>query len=310
MEAAPTRQFVGRRGLDAFHDAISSTLVDQRLEPSTSDGFIARLDAVELGGAGLVESWVSPLRARRDSAGDADGSLFLLTTTTADGRIEHRRGSDPVLPGRIIVIPGGETFDVQYRSAAHVSFVVIPAAMVRRRFADLDGPIRSIALRPLGAALIAQLATLKKSARSLESGSIDGRVIDRLVAPVLDALVDEVRPTGHRTGVGIQAAAERTIERSLGHPALDASFIARRLGVSLRTLHRAFEQADTTVAARIRDRRLDAAASRLTREPGVRVADVAADLGFGSASRFAGLFRERFGCTPSVYGTFRPPSSE
>lgn len=302
MEPTATRRFVGARGLRAFHDAISTTLVDQRLEPASADRFAAQLDAVEVGGVGLVDSRVSPLRARRESAGDAEGSIFLLTATTADGEIEHRRGAEVVRPDRVVVIPGGELFEVRYRFAAHVSFVVIPERIARRRFADLDGPIRSRTLAPTGRALVAQLAAIKRSTRALRATAIGGDgVLDRLATIVLDALADELRPSGSGGPTATRTAAERLIESHLRDPRLGVGMLAARLGVSRRTLHRAFEGGDSGVAGRIRDRRLDEAAKRLAEVPATPIGDVAAEFGFGSASAFAALFRERFGRSPAEH---------
>jgi AraC-like DNA-binding protein len=301
MTSGPSRHFSGVSGLDAFHEAVGATLVAQSVRTDRPEAFRARLQVEEIGGIGLVDATVSPLRSHRSvSAAPGDGSVFLLTASAADGMIEHRRGSEPIRPGRLVVVPAGEAFDVRYRTRARVQFVVIPAPTVVRRFSALDGPIRSVGLSVLGTALLAQVGTLRRALAAVPER--DRGALQRVVDPVLDELVAEVvdRAAGPSGPVAVRLAAERFVDRRLGDPRLSAGYVAGGIGVSVRTLHRAFEQPDT-LARHIRARRLDRAAERLRREE-VTVSEVAADLGFGSASRFAALFRERFGAPP---GRFR-----
>src|SRR6185312_15515833 len=82
----------------------------------------------------------------------------------ADGRIGHRHGTEPITPDRLVVVPGGEPFEVSYPTGARVLFVVLPPALVAERYAALDGPIRSVPLDPVGRALGRQVPHLMTAA--------------------------------------------------------------------------------------------------------------------------------------------------
>ena len=60
-----------------------------------------------------------------------------------------------------------------------------------------------------------------------------------------------------------------------------------------------------TINAYLRDLRIHAAAKRL-RESKDRIADIASSVGYENASKFAGVFRERMGKSPSEYGNRAP----
>ncbi|MDO3704591.1 helix-turn-helix domain-containing protein [Micromonospora sp. C28SCA-DRY-2] len=124
---------------------------------------------------------------------------------------------------------------------------------------------------------------------------VAGTLAQRL--DIEETLPTEVRATGLRAGV------EAFVERHLGDPELRPATVATAHHVSLRTLHRLFEDADTTVAALIRNRRLarchrDLADERLR---GLSVRTVAARWGFRDSAHFSRVFRARYGFSPQEH---------
>jgi AraC-like DNA-binding protein len=77
---------------------------------------------------------------------------------------------------------------------------------------------------------------------------------------------------------------------------------AARVGVSVRTLQRLARQyVGLPPAAMIRRRRLQEAAERLRREPGIDIAAVANDLGYADHAHLTTDFRKVLNFTPSAY---------
>ncbi len=103
--------------------------------------------------------------------------------------------------------------------------------------------------------------------------------------------------------------ARGVLDEQLPHnPTIDS--VAFQLGVTTRTLQRAFLIVlGASPKQYFLARKLDVA-RRILRRSGSSVVDVAHDLGFASASRFAEQFSRQFGQTPStvIRLTPRPPS--
>ncbi len=304
MESDSVLGFRGRSGLDAFRDTLGESLVDQTVESEQPDAFRAGLAAEEVGGVALVDVAVTPVRAVRSLArSPGDGSIFLLTATAADGVIEHRRGQEEIRPGRLVVVPSAEEFDVSYRGSARVQFLVLPSEVAQRRFADLDGPIRSVPLSETGAALAGHLRSVREELGRGDLSATSREALAGVLDPVVDGLVAEVdtgtRAAGARRRLAaVRLAAERFIDRNLGDRQLGAGAVAAAIDVPVDTLHRAFRAGGDTVGRHIRLRRLERAAAQLA-TGSVTVSRVATEVGFDSVHRFAAEFHEHVGSGPA-----------
>jgi AraC-like DNA-binding protein len=92
----------------------------------------------------------------------------------------------------------------------------------------------------------------------------------------------------------------RYIEDNLEDPDLCPTSIAAAHGISVRTLQLAFAETGTTVARRIRDRRLSVCYRNLAQASATEtVTDVAFRWGFTDVGNFSRIFKQAFGVTPS-----------
>lgn len=123
-------------------------------------------------------------------------------------------------------------------------------------------------------------------------------LIDQLVHLALGTLNTLApRPTEDRGS--LLFAARQLIERSLADPDLNVATLAARLGCSRATLYRAFAEQDLSVAACLREARLERARALLASAPAHHtIADIAARSGFYDSAGFSRQFRQRFGFTP------------
>lgn len=113
-----------------------------------------------------------------------------------------------------------------------------------------------------------------------------------LLAAALQA--DHVAPS---SGAATRCAAQTLIDRRLTDPELTPAVVARALGISTRSLHRAFEDSGETVAGFIRTRRLARARDELL--AGHTVSQVARHWHFTDPSHFSRSFKRHFGVNPS-----------
>ncbi|WP_431880075.1 helix-turn-helix domain-containing protein [Micromonospora marina] len=293
-----THRFSGPRGLHDFRRTVRQSLVSQAVETRDPAGFRARLSTADIGPARLVSVTVGALHARQTGQ-RSPGGVFLLLSTKADGRIRHRFGVEPVVPGRLVVVPGGESFEVDYPAAAKLLFVGLPPALVEARYAALDAAISSAPLDPAGRALGRQLPHLMTAVGATEDAA-RRRNLASVFATVLDLLLDgTLGDTRGRPLLALRIAAERLVEDHLTEPDLSVSWLAGRLAVSVRQLHRAFADNGHAhgPAGYIRLRRLQACARELVGSP-VSAAELAYRYQFASASHFGAAFRAHFGSSP------------
>ncbi len=99
----------------------------------------------------------------------------------------------------------------------------------------------------------------------------------------------------------VYTAAVDYIERHLHDPGLRPPQIAEALGVSLRYLHRAFDDKDVTVARLLRQRRLEQVAKALRSSTPVPLGGLAARYGFATQDHLARAFRRRYGMSMTEY---------
>ena len=93
------------------------------------------------------------------------------------------------------------------------------------------------------------------------------------------------------------------IQQRLGDPELSPGVIAAAHHISLRYLHKLFQEQGTTVAGWIRQRRLEACRRDLA-DPALAsrpVAAIAARWGYPNASHFGQVFRTAHGMPPQEY---------
>lgn len=98
-----------------------------------------------------------------------------------------------------------------------------------------------------------------------------------------------------------QRAVFGEIARRCGNPALDVDVVARRLGLSRRSIQRLLEQTGKSFVEHVVEQRLQRAHAMLSdaRWARLRIIDIASACGFGDVSNFNRAFRRRFGNTPS-----------
>ncbi|MFE4491890.1 helix-turn-helix domain-containing protein [Streptomyces niveus] len=90
---------------------------------------------------------------------------------------------------------------------------------------------------------------------------------------------------------------------NIANPALDPTLVARAFHISVRQLHRLFEDEEETVGQEIRARRIQRCAEEL-RNPHhhrERISDTAARWGISDASKFSRQFRSTYGVSPRDY---------
>lgn len=206
-------------------------------------------------------------------------------------------GSATVTAGSFLARRNGAPalFDVAPGSRATVLILptsVLGGSLGARRLLGSSG---SAAMR----VLTAHARMVRETAHELgRPGVLAAR--DALVELARGALRQEFDDTEPRLSPALARAAMLLADEHLTDPGLTPSSLARRLNVSLRTLHRAFAGTGEPVAAYIRRRRLECARQELL-APGnaPSVTEAAARWHFTDGSHFTRAFKRQYGETPT-----------
>jgi transcriptional regulator GlxA family with amidase domain len=180
----------------------------------------------------------------------------------------------------------------------------------RAPLAVLATDIEDAAMRPVprdneALRLLVNYLKALRGARALERPELRNLVathIDDLVATIIGTSRDGAAITEAR---GVRAARlaliKADIERHVGHSDLTLFAVAKRQGVTPRSLQRLFESDGWTFSTFVVEQRLARAHRMLTdkRCAAWTIGAVALAAGFGDLSYFHRVFRRRYGATPS-----------
>ncbi|WP_329331744.1 helix-turn-helix domain-containing protein [Streptomyces sp. NBC_00663] len=307
---APTR---GERSFSAAYGDVELVV---RADPEFWRGSLRLLHLGMLQIATEESDAVEVVRTARDATADGRTHLFarLQLEGTAlvfqDGRRARLR------PGDLAFHDAGRPFSLALpeRQRAHV--LMIPRQLVRLSEADIGRVMARTIGATVGAAATEDPAALLLPLLTGLVDEIDAATpaareeLARAVTDLLAALAAaQLTGTGHQrppAGSGETALFERvrtTIETRLGEPELSPRVLAEAHGISLRYLHKLFQERSTTVGAWIRRRRLEACRAELARPSAAErsIAAVAARWGFASPAHFSHTFRKAYGMSPAQY---------
>ncbi|TDD16074.1 helix-turn-helix domain-containing protein [Nonomuraea diastatica] len=206
-----------------------------------------------------------------------------------------RQGEHTVPAGHFMLHRSGPpTFEEARRTTATV--LLLPASPLSHLIQDrlIAGPASSAEMR----LLLGQLNLVDQNARDLTpAGALAAR--DALLELVKGVLRQQADGTEPHLGPALAQAAKDLADSRLADPDLSPSMLARELGVSVRTLYRAFAAVEDSVARYIRRRRLEQARLELLNPVGrPSVAELAAHWQFADSSHFIRAFKSQYGRTP------------
>jgi AraC-like DNA-binding protein len=175
---------------------------------------------------------------------------------------------------------------------------------VTARTVRLDSPMGSV-LSPM----LLRLYEMNDGLSSAGETRLQKAIADLVVTAAL-----EIDTPGHADIRSREQydAMLRFIERNLEDPNLSAETIAAAFFMSTRTVHRLFARFETSAAAAIRDRRLEACRQMML-SPSHRscsISYLADQFGFSSLQVFSRMFTAKYGLAPKLYRDARTSRSD
>lgn len=272
--------------------------------PSTFVGGVVRRAIADLV---LVDCTASPFQGHRGSDviganGPSEHEDVLGFQFVHKGVERVREGSREITltPGHLALWDGLQPTDIEIIEPFYKRTLLFPRRRVLEvcpRLAELgglpaldgSGPARLL-VRYMNA-LVAELPQLEPAA----VGAAARVALELLRAAVEPELLNDRAAERE----ALRADIRRYVRAHLQDPELGPTTVAHAFSMSVRTLHALFEDGDASVAAIVREERLQRCLEDLQRRNGGTVTDIAFRWGFCDAAHFSRVFKRKFGVTPS-----------
>lgn len=276
-------------------------------QPGLFAARMAASHATDFGFATFAASGHAVVRSARMVRGGA-GAPFLVNLQL-DGESRYGEGADTVAVrrGEIAVVNTGRPFRVVFPAAVSRVIAIVPRPLLRAHI-PWCAEIAALKLDNAMPAVEPMRAYLAAAARGLTA--LDQRTAGAFLENLVNllALMLAPRDWASRTVSAAQRRARRDalcayLLRNLANPELAPRRAAAALGISVRLVHRLFEEAGITFGRWVIERRLEAC-RRCLDDPAQAaraISDIAFAWGFNELSHFSRAFKTRFGESPRRY---------
>ncbi|MEV1158658.1 helix-turn-helix domain-containing protein [Micromonospora chokoriensis] len=300
-----------------WHDLVARESVPMRIHSAHAADFQARAEVISLGEV-VLSTWRYPsLDMQRTGTfirrSDPEMYQFALPLSGRGG-LEQERRANHFTPGSFAIVDTSRPHQSTHQGRSHhegiltTRTILVPHGLLPvhpNRISRLLGTSIS-ATEGIGVLLnqfVHQVMTHPEQYHERDIPLLGTAVRDLISAMVAQQLdLTDTLPTEVR-GHNLRMLVKAFIDEHLADPDLSPSAVAAAHHISLRSLHRAFETEDQTVAEIIRRKRLDRCARDL-RDPLLRgrpIHSIAARWGFRSQAHFSRVFTATFGLSPQAF---------
>jgi AraC-like DNA-binding protein len=267
--------------------------------------FAAEVDAYVFGSAlmlrarqGAQQYAISPDRARKK------GRNIFLFTCYERGEYRGCAGADEIKGGAgdIQVLDLSQTMNT-IETSSIMTGIAISHDALREKLGTLD-KLHGLDMRQTAGAFLSdyfQLLVRRLPTMSEQEAAATAEATIDVIAACVRPTRERMLPVAAQVQSVLVARAEKVVERYLQEPQLSPDFLCEQLGVSRRTLYRAFEERGG-VHDYILGRRLAAVAARMVAPGETRsISELAELYGFTTSETFWRAFKRRYGLTPGEY---------
>jgi AraC-like DNA-binding protein len=270
---------------------------------STAAAFVASIDQRSVGGARISLIRSDPCHVVRTGdlirSSEDDDVLFSVQLRGTNTVEQHGRTAR-VRRGEGVLYLTGAPYDLRFPDAGCELVLQVPRRDVGVSRQAL-GPVAARTLSNAGSpALRTYIAFVLSAMRGepwVEDDDQFARTATELLAGVLHHASDSGDLRRHLSPQALLASLQQQVADQLEDPRLDVAALARRHGVSVRTVHAAFAAAGETPAEYVRGCRVRRAQDLLNRTS-LPLVDVATMSGFADQTTFQRAVKRVTGCTP------------
>jgi AraC-like DNA-binding protein len=238
-------------------------------------------------------------RDERDIRLDFGGNFFLVIQIEGACGVEQNGRQSEIGPGDCILLDSSTPLLLNFdgRFSDHLSVHLPRQLLLSEKGTDLEVSRRLGVEDPMSAVLRALVAKISQTSDENAKAPHLRQLLFQATRQAFARDADIHQPLANSSD-GRLEAAQLLIDRHLTEECLSLAWLARRLGVSARTLQNDFNRIDVTVTSLIRTLRLFLARDRLAemrnRTGDATIAEVAYSTGFNDISYFNRSFKEAF----------------
>ncbi len=275
--------------------------IDLRVSESP---FSAAISVRDIGPAQVSELNISAcsfLRSAQEIAAGVTASAQFVWVVTGQATVEQMGRTAALGPGDMALVEPLHPCRVTFSAECQSLTLQVPRNLLLLGTAELVDLVAVSLQVPLAGATCALIQRLLTEDVVLDSAQDDdcGAALIKLSS----ALVRDLRAGRPADEPGMLATVKQYVDRNLGDPTLSPRSVARAVHVSVRYLHRLFEDEPETLSARVRRLRLERAREDLANPDlaELPVSEIATRWGMVNPSRFAQAFKQVYGETPSQF---------
>lgn len=246
-------------------------------------------------------------RTTRHVAADRSTSFVFVLVKRGTLAIEQFGRQHDLDPGKYALLYSGEPYQYAHDKPTDVLCLNMPAELFSSWLFD---PKRVCGIPRSGESGLAKLsfdfirsAASEADRISEEAGHRCGTQVSQLLEMLFEAEGADMIVGSSAVRTALFRRANDVIHSRIDEVDLSPQSIADALGISVRYLHRIFQDAETTVGEVVRQRRLSSCQERLAdpRWGHISLKQIGASAGFSSQAHFTHAFRRRYGLSPSEY---------
>jgi len=283
-------------------------------DPMTFRGdiFHARVGGLDLSRVVSNREWG---RRTARAASESQDKIMLVYMVKGSVVLTQGRKNRTIKPDTLTMYRADQPFEWQHASDTVVRNIAIPEAMLKNRARAVDRLIDCSfdCSSALWRVTFDFVGSVLQQASSIPKGtqySLASQIVELVALSLTSANGPSFDETSSRRA--LYARCKDIIQGSLWNDRLDPQSVADRAGLSVRSLHRIFNEHGHTVRDLIIQSRLAAGWAELA-DPArdhLSIAEIASRCGYRNPSHFATAFKAMFGMTPRACRKFgdRPPA--
>ncbi|PYE44333.1 transcriptional regulator FeaR [Paenibacillus barcinonensis] len=306
-----TEQVPEKEGFAYWRESICDVFVQLEATPLTNKPFNGRMEVGTMENISIsaVSSDPQCVSRTRQQISKASEDFFLLSLQTAGkGYIEQDQRTANILPGDFVLYDSTRPYVLQFGQPFQQVVFQFPRSALLSRYKQAE-QMTAIRIAGSGQPVHSMVSALLRTIH-VAYPYFDTLTETRMAESAMDLLATSL---GTISGIELNelhstknihlTRAYSFISASLMNPELTPELIASAQGISTRYLHKLFQTEGLSVAAYIRDLRLEQCCRdmRDVKQAHLSVMDIAFKWGFNNAAHFSRIFKKKYQVSPTDY---------